>query len=70
MTDNFAHHLRLDRIHGGDRIDLVADEAERWAIAERFGLQSLDRLEAHVTLSRAAESVRAEGSLPRSSRAA
>ena len=39
MSDNFAHHLRLDRIRDGDRIDLVADEAEREAIAERLGLQ-------------------------------
>jgi uncharacterized metal-binding protein YceD (DUF177 family) len=61
MTDNFAHHLRLDRIHAGDRIDLVADEAERRTIAERFGLQSLDRLEAHATLDRTGECVRAEG---------
>jgi uncharacterized metal-binding protein YceD (DUF177 family) len=61
MTDNFAHHLRLDRIHSGDRIDLVADESERQAIAERFGLQSLERLEAHATLDRTGNSVRAEG---------
>lgn len=61
MTDNFAHQLRLDRIHAGDRIDLIADEAERQAIAERFGLQSLGRLEAHATLSRTGDRVRAEG---------
>lgn len=61
MTDNFAHHLRLDRIHAGDRVDLIADEAERQAIAERFGLRSLGRLEAHATLSRSGDSVRAEG---------
>ena len=61
MTDNFAHHLRLERIHDGERIDLIADEAERQAIAERFGLQSLERLEAHATLTRKGEAVRAEG---------
>jgi uncharacterized metal-binding protein YceD (DUF177 family) len=61
MSDNFAHHLRLDRIHDGDRIDLVADETERSAIAERFGLQSLDRFEAHVTLNRSKDGIRAEG---------
>jgi len=61
MSDGFAHHLRLDRIHDGDRIDLVADEAERDAIAQRFGLQSLERLEAHATLNRDGACVRAEG---------
>ena len=61
MTDNFAHRLRLDRIHDGERLDLVADETERQAIAERFGLQSLDRLEAHATLNRTGNCVRAEG---------
>jgi len=61
MTDNFAHHLRLDRIHAGDRVDLIADEGERQAIAERFGLQSLGRLEAHATLNRTGDAVRAEG---------
>jgi len=61
MSDNFAHHLRLDRIHDGDRIDLVADETERGAVAARFGLQSLERFEAHVTLNRTKGGVRAEG---------
>jgi uncharacterized metal-binding protein YceD (DUF177 family) len=61
MTDNFAHHLRLDRIHAGDRIDLIADEGERQAIAGRFGLQSLERLEAHATLDRTGDCIRAEG---------
>jgi uncharacterized metal-binding protein YceD (DUF177 family) len=61
MSDNFAHHLRLDRIHDGERIDLVADDSERQAIAERFGLQSLERLEAHATFTRKGDSVRAEG---------
>ena len=61
MTDRFAHHLRLDQIRDGDRIDLVADDPERGAIAKRLGLQALDRLEAHVTLSRTGEVVRATG---------
>ena len=50
MTDRFAHQLRLDQIRDGERLDLVADEAERAAIARRLGLPSLDRLEAHVAL--------------------
>jgi uncharacterized metal-binding protein YceD (DUF177 family) len=63
MSDRFAHQLRLDQIRDGERLDLVADEAERTAIARRLGLASLERLEAHVTLSRRGELVRAEGRL-------
>ncbi|HET7606212.1 MAG TPA: DUF177 domain-containing protein [Sphingomicrobium sp.] len=61
MTDRFAHHLRLDQIHDGERLDLVADEAERRAIAERLDVKALGRLEAHVALSRTGAQVRAEG---------
>ena len=61
MNDRFAHHLRLDQVRDGERLDLVADEAERGSIAERLALRSLDRLEAHVTLSRTGPLVRADG---------
>jgi uncharacterized metal-binding protein YceD (DUF177 family) len=61
MTDRFAHHLQLDQIRDGDRLDLVADEAERSAIAGRLGLPELDRLEAHVSLSKTSDVVRAKG---------
>lgn len=61
MTDRFANHLRLDQIRDGERLDLIADEVERSAIAERLALGALGRLEAHVTLSRAGPLVRAEG---------
>ena len=61
MTDSFAHRLRLDRIHDGERLHLTADEAERRAIAERLALQALERLDAHATLSRKGACVRAEG---------
>ena len=63
MSDRFAHHLRLDQIRDGERLDLVADEAERQSIAQRLDLVSLDRLEAHVSLARKGEVVRAEGRL-------
>jgi uncharacterized metal-binding protein YceD (DUF177 family) len=63
MSDNFAHHLRLDQIRDGQRLDLIADEAERKAIAKRLDLDSLERLEAHVTLSRKGDHVRAQGRL-------
>jgi uncharacterized metal-binding protein YceD (DUF177 family) len=61
MNDRFAHHLRLDQIRDGERLDLVADEAERRSIADRLSLRALDRLEAHVTLSRTGPLVRADG---------
>jgi uncharacterized metal-binding protein YceD (DUF177 family) len=63
VSDRFAHHLKLDQIRDGERLDLVADEAERQAIARRFGLNALDRLEAHAVLSRKGDIVGAEGRL-------
>jgi uncharacterized metal-binding protein YceD (DUF177 family) len=53
----------LDRIRDGDRIDLAADEAERASVAGRLGLQSLQRLDAHVCLDRDGAKVRAKGRL-------
>jgi uncharacterized metal-binding protein YceD (DUF177 family) len=63
LSDRFAHQLRLDQIRDGERLDLVADDAERAGIAKRLGLVSLERVQAHVTLSRTGEIVRAEGRL-------
>lgn len=60
MSD-FAHRLSLDQIRDGDRLDIVADEAECRAVAEQLGLLDLDRLEAHAVLSRDGEKVRATG---------
>ncbi|HEX6604683.1 MAG TPA: DUF177 domain-containing protein [Sphingomicrobium sp.] len=61
MNDRFAHALRIDRIRDGERIELVADEAERQAIAERLGLPSIDRLDAHAVLHRKGAVIEAEG---------
>ena len=61
MNDSFAHQLRLDQIRDGERLDLVADDHERQAIAERLGLQALDRLDAHATLYRTGDCIRVEG---------
>ena len=63
MTDSFAHHLRLDQICDGERLELVANEGERSAISSRLRLDRIDRLEAHVTLERKGEIVRAKGRL-------
>ena len=62
MSD-FAHHLPLNQIRDGERIDLAADDAERGRIAERIGLRSLDRLDAHATMERKGEIVRVRGRL-------
>ena len=71
MMDRFAHRLKLDQIRQSERVDLRADGDERRAIAERLGLVSLERLEAHVTLSSAtrAWSALKVGSLRASSKA-
>ena len=61
MSDRFAHALRLDQIRDGERLDLIADEPERRAVAERLQLPSLSRFEAHVALTRTGEVIRAEG---------
>jgi uncharacterized metal-binding protein YceD (DUF177 family) len=63
MTDGFAHQLRLDQVRDGERIDLSADEEERAAICDRLGLEAIERLDAHATLSRNGEMIRAQGRL-------
>ena len=61
MSDAFAHHLPLAQIRDGDRVDLIADQSERHAVAERLGLASLERLEAHATLERNGDEIRTRG---------
>lgn len=58
---DFAHGLSIEQIRSGDRLDLVADDAERAAVAQRLDLATLDRLEAHITLTREDKIVRCEG---------
>lgn len=62
MSD-FTHRLPLDRIRDGERIDIVADEAERRAVGERLGLARIDRLEAHAALTLDGQTIRATGRL-------
>ena len=61
IHDEFGHRLALERIGDGERVDLVADEAERTQIATRLGLLSLGRLDAHATLTREGKCVRVQG---------
>jgi len=60
---DFAHRLPLDQIRDGDRLDVSADDTERRAVADRLGLLSLDRFEAHAILSRDGQRIRACGRL-------
>ena len=55
--------MRLDRIRDGERLDLVADEAERAAVARRLRLGRIDRFDAHAALTRDGRVVRAQGRL-------
>lgn len=61
MSDRFAHRLKLDRLHDGERVELVADDAERKSVAGRLGLESLDCLQAHATLTRKGALIEAHG---------
>jgi uncharacterized metal-binding protein YceD (DUF177 family) len=61
MTDEFAHRLRLNQIRDGERIDLCASPVDRSRIADRLGLRSLDRLEAHAVLELKGKVIRALG---------
>lgn len=63
MIEDFTHRLPLNQIRDGERVELSADDAERGRIADRLGLRSLDRLDAHATLERKGEIVRARGRL-------
>ena len=63
MSEDFAKRLPLNQIRDGERIALIAGDAERAQIAGRLGLESLERLEANAILTRAGERVRAKGRL-------
>jgi uncharacterized metal-binding protein YceD (DUF177 family) len=63
MSDGFAHRLQLDRIRDGERLDISADEGERRAIAERLGLDSIERFDAHASLEKTGDTIRTKGRL-------
>lgn len=53
MTPEFSRIERLDAIGGEERrVTIAADAAERAALATRFGLLSVDRLEGVLTVAR------------------
>ena len=63
MTPEFSRPVRADDI-GSPRAHLATAEAgEREALTARFGLLTLDRLEARLTLSREASGIRVRGTV-------
>lgn len=61
MSEGFDLVLSLGELRDGERIDLVAGDAEREAIAERLGLVALDALKVHAVLAREGDKVEAKG---------
>lgn len=62
MTPEFSRPVRIDTLgEGGRALSIVAEEGERAALAERFGLIALDALSADVMLRREGDLVFAEG---------
>ena len=62
-TPEFSRLRRLDTIAQGASVTVTAEPEERTALARRFGLLSVDRLEATYVLSPDGEGVRATGHL-------
>lgn len=63
-TPEFSRPFRIDTIGGEQRsVQIAADEAERAALATRFGLVSIALLEAEAVLRREGQRVWAEGRL-------
>lgn len=61
-ANEFPRPVRLDSLGEAPRaLAVEATEAERAALARRFGLVSIGRLEAEATLRRAGDAVHAEG---------
>ena len=64
MTPEFSRPVRADDVGGARDARLIAaDATERAALAARFGLIALDRLEARLTLAREAAGIRVRGSV-------
>ena len=60
----FSRPVRSDTLSSGPReLSIGADEAERVALARRFGLVSVERLSAEASIKRDGEVIEAEGTL-------
>ena len=63
MSKDLDQRLPLNQIRDGERLELAGGEDERREIADRLGLQALERLEAHVAISVEKAKVRIRGRL-------
>lgn len=64
IAPEFSRPQRLDAIGKGEhRVEITADEGERAALAKRFGLIAIDRLDATMSVHRDATGVIARGQL-------
>lgn len=64
IAPEFSRPQRLDTIGKGEhRVEIAADEVERAALAKRFGLIAIDRLESAMSVHRDATGVVARGHL-------
>jgi uncharacterized metal-binding protein YceD (DUF177 family) len=62
--NEFSRTVRIDTLGAGQRrVEIQADEAERAALAKRFGIPAIHCLSAEALVSRNGEAVRAEGIL-------
>lgn len=62
MTPEFPRPIRIDTIGEGERTESIeANEAERVALARRFGLIAIGRLSGSFTLRREASGIRVTG---------
>ncbi|HEY0626744.1 MAG TPA: DUF177 domain-containing protein [Allosphingosinicella sp.] len=60
----FSRTVRIDTLGNEARhISIGADEAERTALAHRFGLEAIDHLSAEIDIRRSGDEVRASGTL-------
>lgn len=61
-ANELSRPVRLDTLGEATRdLDIEASDAERTALARRFGLLALDRLKAHVHLHREGQAIAASG---------
>ncbi|WP_288458399.1 DUF177 domain-containing protein [uncultured Sphingomonas sp.] len=64
MTPEFSRIERLDTIGGDERVvSIAADEGERAALAARFGLVAVERLEARLAIRRGANGIDVRGTV-------
>ena len=61
MSEDFSCRIAIDRVRDGERIDLIASEADRARIARQIDLISIGRLDAHAVLEQRGGAIVARG---------